>query len=98
MNKSAVKQQLEEASALARLAQSEEFVRYLKPILEAATVNKWIDPATFPDKDKFFEAYEYNRAKASVYSDLIAFLEAQKARSEKLSEKSREGKKEYGIK
>lgn len=98
MDKSAIKSQLEEASALSRLADSEEFQRHLKPILEAATVNKWIDPSTFPDKEKFFEAYEYNRAKASVYSDLIAFLQSQKARAEKLSEKVKSGRKEYGIK
>lgn len=98
MKKSAIKSQLEEASALSRLAESEEFQRHLKPILQAATLNKWIDPSTFPDREKFFEAYQYNRAKASVYSDLISFLESQKARATKLSEKAKSGDKQYAIK
>lgn len=60
--------------ALYRLAKSAECQEHLVPYLREALQNKWLDPLTYPSQEKFLEDYNYNRAKASVFSEIIKLL------------------------
>lgn len=65
------------ANALHRLSQSDEYRSVLLPYLQEATKVQWLDPSTCKDKDDFFIQYQYLRARAQVYGELIKFLDNQ---------------------
>lgn len=84
MKKNTAQQRLDQAQAFHRLAKTEEYQEFLKPFLMEAVSNTWIDPSTFPNQEKFMESYQYNRAKAMVYQEIINLLESQEARIQQL--------------
>jgi hypothetical protein len=57
----------------------------------------WLDPLKFKDKEEFYRAYEYARAKASYASELISFLARQSSRVEQIRKMLDEPEKNYAI-
>ena len=67
--------------ALHRLSQQEEYRQYLKPLLEQALYNKWLDPSEFNDNESFKKAYDEMFGRMRAFKELHELIEGAKDRA-----------------
>jgi hypothetical protein len=86
-------EQLKKWEGLARIAQSEDYLNHLKPLLSDAFNNKWLDPASSTNYQDFHKQYTELYGRAMAYQELYNTLENSKAMVVKVSEQvnSKEG-------
>lgn len=94
-------QQLKELAnrfeGLHRLAQSGDYQKYLKPILEDAFNNKWPDPVEAKDAVEFHKQYVEQWARAMAYRDIYNLLASAGKQAEAIAKQIKNPTKDYGI-
>lgn len=75
-NSQEVKLQLIRWQALNRLCKSTDYQQHLKPYLQQAFSNKWIDPSQFKTLGEFHKSYTENFGKATAFQEIIDLLDS----------------------
>jgi hypothetical protein len=88
-----LKQELLKWEAFNRICKSEDYLLYLKPLLQQALNNKWPDPAQ-QDFDKKY-IIEYSRAKA--YEEIFNLMELAEGMIKNLRKQMDEPERNYEI-
>lgn len=76
---------LQKATSLAQLYNSPAFQNHLKLYFDEMVKVQWLDPNGFDTQEKFMQAYNYARAKASVCAEIMEFLSTSEVLSRKLA-------------
>ena len=82
--------------ALNRIRESEDYQQHLKPILEAAQLNKWLDPnqldkqgqPLFPTVKEFHKVYTEAYGRAKAFEELQIMIDGSQKILENLSEQT----------
>lgn len=88
-----LKQELLKWEAFNRMSHSQDYLEYLKPLLNQALHNKWPDPAQ-EDFDKKY-IIEYSRAMA--YKEIYDIMETAEAMIKNLTKQIKDPQKNYEI-
>ena len=88
-------QELKKQEALERISKSQDYQEYLKPILESAVKNKWLDPSEFKSLEEFHKAYSESFGRASAFRELMMILDNAGTMARNISEQMSKPKKNY---
>lgn len=106
MNKKlALKQEMQKWEALNRIFHSKDYQEYLKPILEGAFYNSWLNPneldkegrPLFPTQEAFHKAYTEQYGRAIAYKELFNLLAGAGSVLENLSKQINNPEKNYEL-
>ena len=109
MNKQEKKTHLREKlqfwEALNRLSKMEEYKDYLRPRLQEAFNNRWIDPnqvdengqPLFDTYEAFHKAYTEMRGKAVAYQEITNMIDGASAMVEQISKAIEDPSADYGL-
>ena len=100
-----LKKEMQKWEALHRISQSKDYTEYLKPILEAAFQNTWMNPneltdsgePKFPNYESFHKAYTEQYGRAIAYKELYNMLSGAGAVLENLTKQINNPEKNYAI-
>lgn len=85
-NQERSRQELQRQQALQRLNSSEDYQKYLKPLLEAQVLNKWLDPSSFPTFESFHKAYSESFGRAAAFKEVLAYMSTAEAKIKVISD------------
>jgi ribosome-binding ATPase YchF (GTP1/OBG family) len=88
-----LKQELLKWEAFNRLAQSQDYLQYLKPVLQQALTNKWPDPL----QTNFGDAYKVEYARAKAFEEIINIMASAESMIKNLVKQLEEPEKNYEI-
>ena len=66
---------LHQQEGLHRLSKTDEYQLHLKPLLQRAVVNKWLDPADFKTLEHFHKAYSESFGRAKAYQEIMDMID-----------------------
>ena len=92
-----LQQQLPQLEALSRLSKMPEWVMYLKPHLNQALSNKWLDPSLDEDDTTFRRKYSHAHARMEAFKELITMVDSSDQRIEEINRQLEVATKEYAI-
>ena len=95
--KSKLKAQVDKWEGLHRIAQSEDYKEYLKPILEGAFHNKWVDPASAETSEQFFKQYTEAYGRANAYKEIFTMLDQAGEMAINLAKQANNPDRDYGL-
>lgn len=81
-----LKELLKKSNALNEIYKSKDFQDHLLPYLKELSYVQHIDPSLFKEEKEFDYALKIANLRASVYGDLIKFLEQQEGMIKKINE------------
>ena len=88
-----LKQELQKWEAFNRISKTEDYLKYLKPLLEQAQVNKWPDPA----QENFSRIYPVEYGRATAYKEIQMLMESAEAMIQNISKQIKDPTKNYEI-
>lgn len=94
-SKQILKQQLPKWEAFHRLSQQPEYKEYLRPLLQQAQVNKWLNPEEFPNLKAFHKAYTESHGRAKAYAEIQNILEGAEKMIENIKKQMKDPAKSY---
>jgi len=89
----ALKKEILKWEALNRIAKTQDYQEYLKPILEQAQINKWPDPV----QENFSKIYRVEYGRALAFKEIQNILETAEAMIINLTKQINDPDKNYEI-
>lgn len=100
-----LRSQLTRWEGLSRICKGQDYQLYLKPILEQAFQNKWLDPNSldkegkplFPTMEAFHKAYSEEWGQAKAFKEVYNILENAEVMARNLAEQIKSPTKDYSL-
>ena len=92
-----LQQELPQLEAFYRLSKMPEWEMYLKPLLNQALTNKWLDPTKYSSDADFIRAYNQAHGRMVAYKEIILMVESASQRVEEIKRQLEVSDKSYGI-
>lgn len=95
--KAKLEQNLQKAMAINNIAKSSDYINYLRPYLKELATVQPIDPALVESDGTLYFKLKNANMRATVYRELLTFLDQQEEMIKKIGLEINNPKKSYGI-